>query len=282
MGSSSTGDRIYVSSSGFLWGDIPVSTYDSGCLRSIVWRGTNRDIFKGIPPAYAKVGAVHELDHVERLEREGYAFHREVPMAESIQVETGMAPPEVEGASPGRTVLYTGRCDFLLPGSVDETKATFAPSSKRFILDKGSWKVSHLAQLVGYLWQQEFTRGRIVVGVYSFHPEEIFTGTEYRHIGTRYFEVRIADDGQIFIDSKSTPYYVQDQLAHVHRAAQLLAERKVWHARPLNWNAKWGSPCGFCPFKNLCDRYESGLVSEADTFTEARQCLKGDSDESNR
>jgi hypothetical protein len=253
--------RIYVSSSGFLWGRQPVTTYDSGCFRSIAWSTANRDLRGSIPTAYAMVGARHEYNHAGRLHDEGVAFHRELSMGEQV---------------PGTEVIYTGRCDFLLPGSVDETKATFSASAKNYILRKGQWKVSHLAQLVGYLWQQEFKKGRIVVGVYEFHPEDIFTGNEYHHIGTRDFQVEIQDDGQIFLDTKPTPYYVQDQLAHVHVAARVVQERKVWPERPFGWQNKWGSPCHFCKFKGLCDKYEAGGVSEADSFTEARDYIQGE------
>lgn len=256
------GTRIYTSSSGFMWGNQPVGNYDSPCLRSIAWKSHNRDVATSIPVAYAMVGSVHESNHEHILLGNTDPFQREVPIRTPIDTRSG------------KTIVYSGRCDFIFGDSIDETKATFSKSAPNYILRKGQWKISHLAQLAGYLWQKDMIKGRIVYGVYSNLAEG--AASFFKHIGTRIFNVAIEDDGRLTVDSKPTPYYVQDQIAHVYAAAEAVAEKKVWPVRPWGWEQKWGSPCALCPFKALCDSFESGNISESETFTKARSILQGD------
>jgi hypothetical protein len=240
--------RVYASSAGWLWGDLPLTQYDSGCPRSIVWRQHNADLRTQIDPRYAEIGARHEAwfeeAHADKIEA------REVPIKEEL----------VKG------VLYSGRADVLMKdGSIVETKGSDNLKTIPTIIKQGKWKASWLGQLASYFWLFGRDRGQIVYGVYG--PEG--------QLANRTFNVRVEDDGRLTVDGKGTAFSVQDNITFYTRVAEAVADKVVWPERPLGWANKWGSPCSYCQFKPLCDKYDQGLVGEEESFQVARDYLGG-------
>lgn len=143
-------------------------------------------------------------------------------------------------------VMYSGRADFILKdGTILEAKASVAKTKyKREKLPKAS----HISQVVSYMLQLERDEALINWGHYKANKKMdgdwVFTLT-----GEAEYAVRLADNGQVMVDGAPTSYFAQDQLAHMYAAARAL-ESGDWEAvpRPYNWQAKFGSPCNYCPF----------------------------------
>jgi CRISPR/Cas system-associated exonuclease Cas4 (RecB family) len=224
--------KYYPSSAAFLWGDLTLTKDSSGCLRKILF--SSHGLREEIDPVYAEVGRAHEEWVNERLEE----FEREVPVRGNI-----LGNDSVE---------YAGRADYLNSNEVIECKATLSKRARLDIIRKGNVKINHLAQLVSYLIQLELQQGRLIVGFYEQDQDKKFVCTESRE-----FKVTIDDEGRILIDAQISPYRVHDQLAHMQRAAKHLAEGTLG-PRPADWDAKYTSPCNYCPFKAACDKYDSG------------------------
>lgn len=226
--------------SAFQWGDLTVTQYDSGCLRSIVFRCyANIDI--EIDPIYQTLGAYHE----DKYASEHNVNRREIVVRHHII-------PEVE---------YSGRVDFELEdGSITETKSSLRKKHKL----QNDPKINHLGQLTSYLNWLERSIGRVDWGQYT----EDLKQTDHKN-----FEVEIAKDGQLIINGNLSPYYAQDQLEHMTKAAELISSWKLHEVRPLNWDDKYKSPCTFCPFKSVCDKYDAGLITNDEALYEAREKL---------
>lgn len=240
--------KLYPSSSAWAWGKTVLTEYDSGCLRSILFKALSPHR-PDIDPIYAKVGAHHEDLHAASLTASDTSFQREVTCKSEVL-------PGVE---------LSGRCDFLLEGEVHETKASLSKSSSHVL--KGNPKVSHLSQLVSYMLHWGKPLGRIIFAAYK-ETKDGFSKT-----GERHFSVTLAQDGRVLVDTNPTPYYAQDLLSHRLQAAQLLTARKVHEARPLNWDAKFGSPCTYCPFNKVCDKYDAGELTDEQAITQASEAL---------
>lgn len=236
--------KYYPSSAAFMWGDMVLTKDSSGCLRRILFASLGlRD---EIDPIYSAVGAAHEKWVEERLE----GFEREVP---------------VRGPILGSEVEYAGRADFLNASEVIECKATLSKRARLDVIRKGNVKINHLAQLVSYLIQLEMTNGRLIVGFYQHNENNEFECTESRE-----FKITIDDEGRILIDDTLSGYRVHDQLAHMQRAAKHLAEGTLG-PRPNDWDAKYTSPCSYCPFKAACDKIDAG--EQGDSVALAKEAL---------
>ena len=255
--------KLYASESGFLYGDQVVTTYPSGCLRHIAWVANNRDLRPDIKPEYMKVGAVMERENAKRLDALGLDYQLEIPLtyttASGIEVR--------------------GRCDVMLPGSIQETKATFSKSGIYSVFRKGEYKVTYLAQLVRYMVVAEIHSGEMIHGAFSYSPRDVFTGTEYALLETKTFKVGILSSGNVSVDgNESAGYSVQAALEHIEQAAQASLDKRVWPSRPLGHANKFGSPCFYCELKPVCDKFDSGKLSQADSFNAVRPLL-GEKDE---
>lgn len=255
--------KLYASESGFLYGDLCVTTYPSGCLRHIAWVANNRDLRPDIKPEFVKVGAVMERENAKRLDKEGLDYQLEIPL--TYKTAAG--------------IEVRGRCDVMLPGLIQETKGTFAKSNIYSVFRKGEYKATYLAQLVRYMVVAEIDKGEMIHGAFKFSPENLFTGTEYSLVETKTFKVAIRSDGSVSVDgSVSAGYSVQAGLDHIEQAAQAAVDRRVWPTRPMNHAAKFGSPCGFCELRPVCDMVDSGSLSHKDSFNAVRPFL-GEKDE---
>lgn len=224
--------RYRPSSSAFQWGDLVLTQYNSGCLRSIVLTQL-LDYRVDIDPIYQLLGAHHEDLLAERLKDK--IADRELVIKAPIT----------------DNVIYSGRADFILKdGTILEAKASVAKGKyKRERLPKQS----HISQVVSYMGQLERPYAEISWGHYKAIKKMDLHGWRFELVGEAKYAVGLADNGQVVVDGERTPYFVQDQLAHMHAAANGL-ESGDWKAlpRPYNWKAKFGSPCSWCPFKEKC------------------------------
>jgi hypothetical protein len=207
------------------------------------------------------VGAVHEAVHEQEVKGDPKvaSYKREMVIKADITDD----------------VQYSGRCDFEVQyykvGTViHETKSTVSRSTRDHVIRKGQVKLNHLAQLVSYLIQLKTTRGKIVCGYYELNEVG-----DYERVEAREFKVTIRDNGAIYIDGEHSGFNVEDQIAHALAAAKVLSEQRIWE-RPEGHDAKWKSPCTFCPFKKACDKYDAAEITTVSELVEAaREDVKG-------
>lgn len=234
--------------SAFQWGDLTVTQYDSGCLRSIVFR-CYANIDTDIDQIYQEMGAKHEEGYVARAP----VKRREIVVKHEI----------LNG------VLYSGRADFELEDdSITETKSSL---KKKYRLPNEP-KVNHLGQLTSYLGWLERELGRVDWGQYEKVKKWDGT-TDMQQTDHKVFEVVIAEDGRLVINGEQSPYYVQDQLEHMHKAAELIDRLELHPVRPYNWDDKFKSPCTYCVFKEVCDSYDAGEIGTFKALNTAKQKL---------
>lgn len=244
------------SSSAFAWGDMIFTDYSTGCLRKILIQ--SRGYESQIDPKYGIVGKLNEDRHEARLK--GRTFTREPefshPLAQGVKIK--------------------GHADFLIfgddacPDSVDELKSVQSTNSRLRYIRKGDYLPENLAQLVCYMWAFNVVDGRLI---YTFWEQDDETG-EWEANEERIFKVHIDVFGRISVDSKTTKYTVYDLLSHQAQAADVIATGKVAQ-RPLNHDAPFVSPCAYCVFKTVCDKYDSGEIESSEAFvTLAKECKK--------
>jgi hypothetical protein len=249
--------KIHPSSAAFMIGDLVMTDYDSGCLRSILL-AHNGARSESIPKVYAEVGAAHENwieANVLKPDKRLVVYAREVPIK--------MPVPGCED------VLYSGRMDVLacyveVGQVILETKGTISKNTRLSVIRKGLVKLNHLAQLTSYMIAKRITRGKIIAGYYERDPDTL----EFVHCEGREFKVEIADDGGIVVDGFPTAWTVADQLRHRLAAARVLSAETV-PPRPDKATQAFGGPCSKCLFKSVCDNYDNQPVEGTYAFIEA-------------
>lgn len=230
--------KFYPSSSAFMVGDLVITKYDSGCLRSILIRA-NGIRTGAIPELYQRCGATAEVQHAADLKAKGVTFIREMGLKAQLT-------PNVE---------YSGRADFVcqvpnIGTVVDECKGHTSKDTRRSVIRNGEYNISYLAQLVSYMVRLRTQKGRLVCGYY----EEDERGQLVRQ-EERTFKVEIDEDGAILVDGVSSTYSVTDLLAHQRAAARVLENQEI-APRPDKAAQKYGGPCSYCPFKAACDAHD--------------------------
>lgn len=242
-----------------MWGRLVFTQYKTGCLRNILLQ--SRGVREGdIQEKYKILGAANEERFEKTLLEAGDEFKREVPIKTPI------------AANP--SIILSGRADFVrtVNGSIiiDELKSTDSKTKLRDVIKNGRWVVENLAQLVCYMIEFKTTMGRLI---YTYMEPE---GGVYTAKKERAFETVIDDAGRICIDLEPTKFTAQDQIAHRNAAAKVILTGEVWE-RPYDWNVAFKSPCAYCSFAPVCDRYDNGEIEGTDAFVlEAnRQLSKG-------
>lgn len=229
--------RYRPSSSAWQWGNLTLTQYNSGCIRSIVLEQLT-GLKPDFPPVYAALGAHHEV----LIEAE---LNNDIAEREYV-IKSDLLD----------NVIYSARADFILKsGKIIEAKASLGKTLK--YKREPIPKASHISQVVSYMLQLNQQEAAIAWGHYKAVTTSdgafIFT-----HQGTTTYEVRIATSGQVLIDGEAIPYFAQDQLAHMYATAAAL-QSEDWQSisRPLNWDSKWASPCNRCPFQATCDKFDN-------------------------
>lgn len=226
--------KFFPSSSAFMMGDVVVTKYNSGCLRSILAKANGvRD--GEIADIYQQVGRVAEDAHEIKLIADNVRYDRELPLSFQLSDK----------------VEYSGRVDFYIKDTaVHEIKAHISRNTRREVIRNRSYITSHLAQLVSYMVRLRAPNGRIICSYYEDDDGTLVCQE------SRTFEVTIDDDGSILVDDSPSGYYVPDLLAHQQAAVKVLETGEI-APRPANWNQKYGGPCNLCPFKTACDKHDS-------------------------
>jgi len=228
--------KLYNSSAAFALGNAVYTESSSGCLRALVISANG--IRGDIAPEYKLVGAFHEDNYATELGDK--ILHRE----RSIQRQLS------------DTVVQSGRMDFeLTNGEIHETKATYSESIRRSAIKNGDPKLNHVAQLVSYLINEKKSCGRLVYGYYEENPQGVLYCADRREI-----VVEINDSGDILIDGAIYEWSVLDQVTHTTLAAKALEDITQIPERPINAGDGFASPCRFCDYREVCDRYDAGEV----------------------
>lgn len=253
--------KLYPSSSAFMWENLVITQYSSGCLRSILLQAEG--LWTDIDPKYKILGELNErrieTDVLQPDDRIAY-YSREHPM----RLDTGV---------PG--VLVSGRADFLLyykkyeKPIVLELKSADSANTKRYVIEQGKPKLGNVAQTIGYMVDVEHDKGILRYDHYKLNDEAEYEPTVFRE-----FKITLDEQGNIYIDKQLYDHTVGDYLNHRLQAAITIKNRQV-RDRPDNWNAKFGSPCHFCNYKIACNKYDKGEISSTDNFVnEARQLIQ--------
>ena len=75
----------------------------------------------------------------------------------------------------------------------------------------------------------------------------------------REFKVEFGKSGEILVDGVAYPLTVRDQLTHQLNSAEVLRDEVIWD-RPDNADSAWKSPCKFCTYKEVCNKYDQGKI----------------------
>ena len=236
-------------------GDLVVTKYNSGCLRSILLKSHNIGT-EEIPELYQLVGAAAEAHHEAALKAAGELYVREHTIKAQLS----------------ENVEYSGRADFvrhLADGTVvDEVKGHTSKNTRLDVIRKGEYNVSYLAQLVSYMVKLRTNRGRLICGYW-----EEDTNGAYVQQEQRIFRAEIQDDGGVSVDGAPSGYFVADLLAHQRAAVRVLEGQEVG-PRPDKWNQKWGGPCQMCAFKAACDTYDAAPCSTEEFLQLAEEAVE--------
>jgi len=147
--------------------------------------------------------------------------------------------------------VVSGRADFVLADRIDECKGMVSASGKLAVIDKGYFKLNHLAQLVLYLGAFKKDLGRLVYGYYELGEEGLV------QVASRTFVVTLRKGVIIQVDGVDTDYTTEDITSSIRNAAKWL-NTEEFAPRPAKAEQKFGGPCHFCPLKPLCDNIDKG------------------------
>jgi len=230
------------SMAGFSVNDTAITSYNSGCQRSILFAAHGiRN--KSIPELYKVIGDMNERRWQNEL------------LADTNVMEAYRESP-VKRPVPNTEVEFSGRADFLVTYAdgteeVHECKATVSRSSFQALKRSGTAKLNHLAQIISYMIQMKFQDGKLIYGYYEYpfgESDEIYCSDSV------VLQVRIEDNGQITVGGNPTVYTVADQLAHLNLVVKTLETNELG-PRPASESA-WFSPCKMCPFSSVCTAIE--------------------------
>ncbi len=264
--------KIGGSQAGFQWGRLIFTSSKAACHRSTLLK--SRGIYEGsIQEQYKVIGELNEERYlVEVAEKDGRPFSREMALRSSVNSFD--------------SVTLSGRADFVYhdPSMVEviELKAISSYAKQRDVMDGGHYKPENLAQLIAYMVVLNSTKGRLKYTRWknkklSKSAKDILKSADkndYEAISDRTFQVEVDDFGRIIVDGTPSKFTVNDYLAHLHTAATVVTEGLIYD-RPFNWDAKFGSPCEWCPFNKACDEYDQGNIEDVEVFVSiAKQCLE--------
>lgn len=236
--------KLYPSSLEFSFNGVNMATYSSSCWRYFL---NTRGVRKELDPAYQEIGAIHERLHGEDLRKRGEEFRDEVPFRLQISDNT----------------VVSGRCDFLLDGRIDETKATF--NKQKFNAAPGR---DHLSQLVLYLSHFQIAHGRLVYGYF-----EKGVDGEFIRVDTKTIEVRLLDDGTVLVNDRNSMWSVDDLVKSMVELERHSLNNTI-PPKPFSFDFK--TACDFCPAKNACLAYESGSITDDELRSQIRLAAERD------
>jgi hypothetical protein len=216
---------VRFSSLAFAIGEAVWTKYSSGCLRHLQLKACG--VTTEFKDEYKVSGALNEdMFAIER----GYIYFRE---SATIWVTGG--------------AVVEGRCDFVDPGlEVIELKSVNSNNSKRQYIDEGKPSVQNIAQLTGYMLGNDVRQGRLIYSQRDGIGELL---------AERTYHLTITDDGDIFIDGKTSGWTVGDVAQHAYLQKKYLSSDVV---APAPVGTKFEGPCRFCEFRSVCVGTASG------------------------
>lgn len=241
--------KIRASSAAFMKGRLVFTDYATGCLRNILFNswGIKEQLKQGTQDR----GAMNEDRYIaDNL------------VDTDLDVSREITSPVTQVTD---TVAWGGRTDVHVkprsagPAEIYELKSTGSKNKLRD-LKQGKYTTENLAQLVAYMTDWELSNGHLV---YSYYEPDAFGKDQLKY--EKDFTVKLDTAGTVVVDNEPTMFSVADQLHHRLQAAEVVDKDIVWD-RPHNYDAAFGSPCHWCPFKSACARWDSGVIESVDNL----------------
>ncbi len=151
-------------------------------------------------------------------------------------------------------------------------------------------KTQYLAQCLSYMLAFEYSLGKIAFTSYKsqnytsktkthcipYYAEVIVDIQDYLEepstANLNYekteFDLEILPSGIVAIDGEETQLHVQAVWDFQEAAAKVLEDVSIYPTRPVQASPSHWGECGFCPFKNICDRWEAKEIKTAQDFLE--------------
>lgn len=233
--------KVRGSSSAFMWGRTVHTDYSSGCLRAIYL--ASKGVKDTIDESHSIRGELNEDTYEQELIKQGLPYQRELTISGSLSID-----PDYH---------FSGRIDFLVGGVVHELKSSES-KSRLPAIKKGEWSTNNLAQTVAYMDQMNVTEGKLV---YSYWVRDKKNGEYQKSLETP-LDISIDNYGRIGVNSKPTQYTVYDLYAHQYHVIKVQRDDIIWE-RPHNYDLLWGSPCGYCPFKDACNKWDNEELGDS-------------------
>lgn len=232
--------KVYPSSLSFSVGDYYQAENESSCWRYQQFAiGAPR---VEIDKRYQELGNLHEENHALSIQAE-----REVPFKRQVT----------------DTVTLSGRVDFLLKDSIDECKASFGKTAVQNAV-KGKPKLAHLAQLVCYLLEFGFSRGRLIYGYYEQGSQG------YVRKSQAIVPVTIVE-GSVLVNGQHSGHKSEDLVNTILKLGEHL-QSDIPAPKPAA--AGYNSPCKYCPLASICEQNPNSISEHR---AEAHQLIAGKS-----
>ncbi len=210
--------------SGFMRNGYCVTDSDTSCARVQLLRanGVERPIDKASRDRF-QIGFNNENDFCNNLEQQ------RIPYLANVEAIKGR---------------FTGHADVVVGDTVYELKSVTSANVWRNVL-QGKYKLSNLAQLIGYMWALDKQHGKLVYTLY----------VDSARSGEVEFSVRLSDSGVITMDGVIIEFTLQDWLDHHRYLLNEMDNRYLHPDRPTNPGDVWSTPCSWCFWNPVCDRF---------------------------
>lgn len=267
-----------------------VITNKEGCLRIILLRANGIEM--PIQPQTRKTFALGHAN--EEVFIENYIK----PLNCEYEVEKEFLNTTKEGT------FEVGHCD-VIAYNVDtkepvvfELKSVSSINSHKEYILRDKYKTDNLAQLINYMHMAKANEGYLVYSSFIwgdyFKPktgyEEIESAYNEGRLVTdnyntsekgikitpsdKFYKVTFDDELNILIDGNPSGLNKKDVLKHKVMASKVLKNRTIHPERPESLGNY--SPCGLCPFKDICLSYDEGVIESVDEFlTIAKELTNG-------
>lgn len=160
--------------------------------------------------------------------------------------------------------------DFFINDSIPvELKSVSSTSSYEKVFVKGAPKFENVIQLVNYLISLELTSGSLVYINTIYHTHKGTKNSYKAGAGEiKKFSIDISDEGMVQINSQDTAVHINAVLDFRDKAAHIIEDDIVEPLRPFSDTF---SPCNFCFFKKVCDRFDASNFSTNDFIEQCKQ-----------
>lgn len=259
--------------SGFLQNGVVITSDATSCLRRALLRHHKIEEPKnGKTQKVFGIGALNENWWENYFKQKNITYVKEKPFIEAV---TALSD-------------FCGHSDFVVEDPdigtcVYELKSVTSQNTYNKVFKKSEYKLANLAQAVNYMVAQETDKGRLVYSSYieaveykdldMYSLEDIIEKIDLITPEHKIFEINIKENGKIFIDGQFSSFSIQDVLAHRNETARLLELNQVAPDGPQNISSgMFDSPCGFCPFKVVCNKSVKSMSTE-DFLTQCKEIV---------